>query len=167
MLRYRVLSEASNVLPRLARVEMSDEMALLIADVYEAAGALRRWGEAVAAAEGQTQSRWQVLSVVSESPMTVPAAARRLGISRQAVQRTVNELVADGLVRTAPNPDHRTAALVELTDVGRDRLARMTRRATEVHRELGGAFLVRDIEHARDVLQRLVIQVRGAAAGPG
>ena len=43
-------------------------MALLVADVYEAAGVLRKSGEAVAATEGQTQARWQLLSAVSETP---------------------------------------------------------------------------------------------------
>ena len=145
---------------------MSDEMALLIADVYEAAGVLRRWGESVAAAEGQTQSRWQVVSVVSDVPLTVPSAARRLGISRQAVQRTVNELADDGLVRLAPNPDHRTAALIELTDRGREVLARMTRRATKVHRELAAAIPIADIVPAREFLQRLVTHVRATEHAP-
>nr|MDT0666938.1 helix-turn-helix domain-containing protein [Micromonospora sp. DSM 115978] len=98
---------------------MPDELALLIADVYEAAGALRRSGERLAATEGQTQARWQVLSVLSGAPLTVPAAARRLGISRQAVQRTAGELVADGLAQFVANPDHRTAGLLQLTDDGR------------------------------------------------
>lgn len=62
---------------------MPDEMALLVADVFEAAGLLRRSGEAIAATEGQTQARWQLLSVVSEEPLTVAQAARRLGIARQ------------------------------------------------------------------------------------
>ncbi|MGW8557309.1 hypothetical protein [Streptomyces tubercidicus] len=41
---------------------MAEELALLVADVYEAAGALRRAGETLAAAEGQTQARWQLMS---------------------------------------------------------------------------------------------------------
>ena len=119
---------------------MSDEMALLIADVYEAAGVLRRWGESLAAAEGQTQSRWQVLSVVSDVPLTVPSAARRLGISRQAVQRTVNELADDRLVRLAPNPDHRTAGLIELTDLGREALVNSRRLSTGFLSVMGGVW---------------------------
>jgi DNA-binding MarR family transcriptional regulator len=93
-------------------------------------------------------------------PLTVPSAARRLGITRQAVQRTVNELTDDGLIRLAPNPDHRTAALVELTDHGRDVLARITLRATNVHRQFTAAIPTADIVQARDVLQRLVTHVR-------
>ncbi len=88
---------------------MADEMALLVADVYELAGLLRRSGEAIAAREGQTQARWQFLSVISGDALTVPQAARRLGVTRQAVQRVANELVDDGLAELVANPDHRTS----------------------------------------------------------
>lgn len=66
---------------------MSDEIARLVADVFELAGLLRRSGEVVAAREGHTQARWQLLSVVSDRALTVPQAARRLGVTRQGVQR--------------------------------------------------------------------------------
>lgn len=68
------------------------EAALLAADVYELAGLLRQAGEEIAAVQGQTQARWQLLSVVSDPPLSIPQAARRLGISRQAVQRVANDL---------------------------------------------------------------------------
>lgn len=64
---------------------MSDEIARLVADVFELAGLLRRSGEVVAAREGHTQARWQLLSVVSDRALTVPQAARRLGVTRQVV----------------------------------------------------------------------------------
>ncbi len=112
-----------------------DEIALLIADLYEAAGAARRLGERLAAAEGQTQARWQALSVFSGPPLTVPQAARRLGVFRQGVQRVVGELERDGLLRSMPNPDHKTSSLVILTDAGRDVLARINRRAQRAHQQ--------------------------------
>jgi DNA-binding MarR family transcriptional regulator len=110
-------------------------MALLIADLYEAAGASRRLGERLAATEGQTQARWQLLSVFSGPPLTVPQAARRLGVFRQGVQRLVGELERDGLLRSVPNPDHKTSSLVVLTDAGRDLLARINLRAQRVHEQ--------------------------------
>ena len=70
-----------------------DAFALLVADIFEAAGALRRDGEGIASSAGQTQARWQLLSVVAAGDWTVPMAADRLGTSRQAVQRIANELV--------------------------------------------------------------------------
>ncbi len=89
---------------------MSDEIARLVADVFELAGLLRRSGEVVAAREGHTQARWQLLSVVSDRALTVPQAARRLGVTRQGVQRVANDLVVCGLAELRHNPDHRTTA---------------------------------------------------------
>lgn len=112
----------------------ADEFALLVADVYELAGALRRSGESLAATENQTQARWQLMSAVSEDSMSVPTAAARLGISRQAVQRVANDLVTDNLAVFMINPGHRTSPLLTLTETGRttlsaiDRLARSTNR---------------------------------------
>ena len=127
-------------------------IALLVADVYEAAGALRRWGETLAAAEGQTQARWQLLSVVSERPLTVPQAARRLGISRQAVQRSADDAVKQGLTSFQPNPEHRSSPLVELTPSGRQVLQNINERAQQFNRHADLLLAAPDIETTRRVL---------------
>ncbi|OPF75407.1 MarR family transcriptional regulator [Streptomyces antioxidans] len=139
---------------------MPDEMALLVADVYEAAGVLRRSGEAVAAAEGQTQARWQLLSVVSDSPRSVAQAARRLGISRQAAQRVANDLVHAELAAFRPNPDHRSSPLLALTSAGEDVLDRITARAAEAHEAFARGIPPEEVRAARALLHRLVERVR-------
>ncbi|MFD4915864.1 MarR family winged helix-turn-helix transcriptional regulator [Streptomyces virginiae] len=138
---------------------MPDEMALLVADVFEAAGLLRRSGEAIAATEGQTQARWQLLSVVSEEPLTVAQAARRLGIARQGVQRVANDLTREDLAAFRPNPDHRGSPLLTLTPHGRRVLDRITLRAADVHRTLAADITVDEITAARALLRRLVERV--------
>ncbi|WP_328538221.1 MarR family winged helix-turn-helix transcriptional regulator [Streptomyces sp. NBC_00344] len=139
---------------------MPDEMALLVADVFEAAGLLRRSGEAIAATEGQTQARWQLLSAVSENPLTVAQAARRLGITRQGVQRVANDLVRENLAAFLPNPDHRGSPLLALTPDGRRTLERITARADDVHRTLTSGIAPNEIAGARALLHRLIEQVR-------
>lgn len=114
---------------------MHDPMALLVADLYQAAGLARRRGERIAKSEGQSQARWQLLSVVSDGPRTVAQAARRLGTARQAVQRVANDLVQRGLLRAQANPDHRTSPLFALTDEGAQILQRMNGAAAAAHRE--------------------------------
>lgn len=140
---------------------MADEMALLVADVYELAGLLRRSGEAIAAREGQTQARWQFLSVISGDALTVPQAARRLGVTRQAVQRVANELVDDGLAELVANPDHRTSPLVSLTDDGRGALARINRRAAVENTRLAQAAGVEAVRSARRAVRRLTAALQG------
>jgi DNA-binding MarR family transcriptional regulator len=131
------------------------ELSLLIADIFEAAGHFRRIGEAIAGRQEQTQARWQLLSVASGDPHTVPDAARRLGISRQAVQRVANDLVEAGLLRFAENRDHRTSPLLELTTSGTAVLVRMTRDAAALHRRLVPSLSAGRIAAARTVLCEL------------
>ncbi|MFJ7077924.1 MarR family winged helix-turn-helix transcriptional regulator [Streptomyces sp. NPDC098781] len=137
----------------------TDETALLIADVLEAAGALRRLGERTAGAEGLTQARWQVLSAVSEHPLTAPQAARRLGVSRQNVQRVANDLVSLRLATYEANPDHRGSPLLTLTPSGREALARVTDRAAEQHRTLFAAVPDEEIRTTRASLRRLLTEL--------
>ncbi|MFC7023752.1 MarR family winged helix-turn-helix transcriptional regulator [Promicromonospora thailandica] len=107
----------------------AEEYRLLIADVYELAGTSRRTSEALAADAGQTVARWHTLSVFSADPMTVADGARRLGLARQSVQRVVRDLLAEGLLTSSPNPDHRTAPLIGTTARGAAVLAELVERS--------------------------------------
>ena len=87
---------------------MTDQAAeayrLLVADVYELAGRSRATSEAIAQRHQQTAARWHLLSVLRDEAMTVPGIARRLGQSRQSVQRVADDLIAAGCVRWRPTP---------------------------------------------------------------
>jgi DNA-binding MarR family transcriptional regulator len=67
--------------------------------------------------------------VVSDGDWTVPAAADRLGTSRQAVQRIANELVDDGLAAFEDNPRHRRSPFLRLSEDGRRALAAISAKA--------------------------------------
>lgn len=135
-------------------------MALLIADVFELAGLLRRSGETVAASEGQTQARWQLLSVVSDQALTVPQAARRLGVTRQGLQRVANDLVAADLAEFRPNPDHRTSPLLAPTDNGRGVLRAITERALVVNGRLADTLQPPALQATRDGIRRLIVALK-------
>ena len=92
----------------------------LILEVFRLNGQLLAAGDRLVADLGLSSARWQVLGAValSLSPMPVAWIARNMGLTRQAVQRIVNELAADGTLALAPNPHHRRAKLVVLTDRG-------------------------------------------------
>jgi DNA-binding MarR family transcriptional regulator len=122
-----------------------DLVPLIVANLYDLAGRLRARGELVAALADRTQAEWQVLSVAStEPPLTVAQAARRLGITRQAVQRTVNNLVEAGELTFTDNPDHKRSPRVELTKRGRESLARLTEAAGDEHVFLASLLPKRD-----------------------
>lgn len=131
----------------------------LVADVFEAAGALRRVGEVVAATEGQTQARWQVMSVVSAGEWTVPAAAARLGVSRQAVQRIANELVEERLARFEDNPRHRRSPFLRLSASGSRALDAITRQADVINEELAAGLTRAELQQCRSTLSAICAAV--------
>lgn len=77
---------------------------------------------------GLTGARWQVMKVAARQALTVSQIARRLGLKRQSVQRTVDQLAGQGLVELAPNADHQRASLVGLSAEGRRILASLESR---------------------------------------
>jgi DNA-binding MarR family transcriptional regulator len=107
--------------------ERNLEIQRLAADLFEVSGAMRRDGEAIARSMGQTQARWQVMWIAATGAFTVPAIARRLGVTRQNVQRIANDLVADRLASFDANPDHRRSPLLRLTPHGREVLDEINR----------------------------------------
>src|SRR6202167_4263532 len=109
---------------------------LIVADIYELAGRLRDYGEAIARTVGQTQARWQVLSAASAEPHTVPQIARLLGVTRQNVQRIADLLVTEGSASYRDNPDHRASPHLVLTRRGRAAFDQLMKAAGGYHARL-------------------------------
>jgi DNA-binding MarR family transcriptional regulator len=151
-------------MPRKPSVANDDALALLVADVYDAAGVLRRYGELIARTAGQTQARWQLMNVVSEGDWTVPMAADRLGTSRQAVQRIANELVDERLATFAENPRHQRSPFLHLTRRGISTLAEITFDARRRERAMHSRLAAVDLEAARTALREVTAIVRSALA---
>jgi DNA-binding MarR family transcriptional regulator len=142
------------------RSETGELFALLVADVYDAAGVLRRYGEQIAGTAGLSQARWQLMSAVSEGDSTVPMAADRLGTSRQAIQRVANELVKEGLADFRDNPHHQRSPFLQLTAQGRRSLATITRQARARHALFDTDLDSIDITALRAELRRLTELIR-------
>ncbi|MEU2348919.1 MarR family transcriptional regulator [Modestobacter sp. NPDC049651] len=137
-------------------------LALFIADVQELAGRFREMADAIARAEDQTRARWYALSVFSAEPLTVPQAARRLGTTRQAVQRSADDLVARGLAHPAPNPDHRTSPFIRLTPAGEALLQRISDRAAQERGRWLPDTAAADLQDGHQAVRRLLAVLRDA-----
>ncbi|MCP3724947.1 MarR family transcriptional regulator [Paraburkholderia sp. CNPSo 3272] len=89
-------------------------------DLFRLNSGLLTSGDRLVEDLGLTSARWQMLGAIraAERPQPVAWIARDLGANRQNVQRIVNDLANDGLVRFEANPHHRRAQLVVLTDEG-------------------------------------------------
>jgi DNA-binding MarR family transcriptional regulator len=93
----------------------------LIIETFRLNGRLLSAGDALVSSLGLTSARWQVLGAIALSPvpLTISQIARNMGLTRQSVQRLVNEMRRDALLRLKTNPHHRRAMLVEYTARGR------------------------------------------------
>lgn len=96
-------------------------MTKMILETFRLNGRLLASGDKLVEGLGITSARWQVLGAIhfAESPQPVASLARSMGLTRQGVQRIVNELEKECLVKFEPNPQHRRASLVFLTKKGR------------------------------------------------
>lgn len=96
-------------------------LARLVAEVFRLNGRLLAAGDELVEPLGLTGARWQVLGSVAKAgvPQTVSQVARDRGLTRQAVQRIVNDLLRAGLLSADVNPRHRRAYLLSLTSEGR------------------------------------------------
>ena len=129
---------------------------LIVADVYELAGRFRAEGESIAATVGQTQARWQVMSAASTASLTVAQIARRLGVSRQNVQRIADLLVNEGWATFQPNPDHRGSPHLMLTKRGQTALVQLGKAAARSHTKLAGRLTGADIGAIHRGLRRMI-----------
>lgn len=139
---------------------------LIVADVYQLAGEFREHGETIAQTVGQTQARWQVLSAASAEPKTVPQIARRLGVTRQGVQRLADVLVEDGSATFAPNPDHRSSPHLVISESGRADLARLTKAAVARHAAIARHMNAEDLAVLHNGLRRLIEAIEASSSSP-
>lgn len=114
-------------------------------------------GDRLVAPLGLTSARWQILGAIirAERPQPVAWIARDLGTHRQNVQRIINDLQADGLVDFAPNPHHRRAQLVVLTDKGRRAFESAMQLEAPWISQISDGLTMKDLDAMRRVIAAL------------
>lgn len=127
----------------------------LIIPVIQLEAHFSRAGEAIAATAGQTMARWLTLEMVADGPATVAQVARRLGLTRQSVQRIADLLEKDGLTEYADNPEHQTSKLVRLTAKGRQTLRRIQAAQRAWSNGVGAKIGEANLRHASRVVDQL------------
>lgn len=136
----------------------------LVLAIFRANGLLIAWGDQLAAPLGLTSARWQMLGAIalSAQPLTAPAIAAAMGVSRQGAQKQLSLLEDDGLVERAANPAHRRSPFYRLTRAGRSAYARIDERWNERAAALArAAGPMRDLATACEVVRRLIDQLDG------
>lgn len=135
----------------------ADKLTLLFLESFRFHGALMAAGERLTAPVGLTSARWQVLSTVARAtqPETVANIGRIMGLTRQGVQRIVNELVAGGMLCVAPNPHHKRASLICLTDMGHETFLSISDRQVPWANALAAEMDGNKIDVARSLMAKL------------
>lgn len=130
----------------------------LILDLFRLNNQMLTAGDRLVANLGLTSARWQVLGTVVASERAQPVAwlARDMGASRQNVQRIVNDLEKEGLITFMPNPHHKRALLVELTDKGKEVFESAMNLQAPWANKLTEGLQVTDIKATHDILRILI-----------
>jgi len=139
------------------RTRAGEAMTPLILDLLRLNSLILTSGDRLVAGLGLTSARWQVLGAIdaAERPQPVAWLARDIGGNRQNVQRIVNDLHRDGLVMFEPNPHHRRAQLVVMTEKGRKVFAEAMGLQAPWVNELADGLTVDEVKLVRGVVARL------------
>ena len=132
-------------------------MSDLALEIFRASARLLTAGDRLVAELGLTSARWQLLGTIvyAERAQPVSWIARDMGANRQNVQRIVNDLVKDGLLEFQPNPHHRRAQLVVLTEAGREAFDLAMNLQTPWINELAEGLDIDAIQTTQQVLNHL------------
>lgn len=138
-----------------------DDLGHRISEVFDLIGALYRRGlrklEQGEEAEGVSVGVRSVLVVLHRyGPMTVPQMGRVMTLSRQFVQRMVNEAAAEGWVEATPNPAHQRSSLIRITDEGEAVITAILAREHALNRQVGGELTDAELRACARVLKQML-----------
>jgi DNA-binding MarR family transcriptional regulator len=135
------------------------EAGALLTDVIIATlrlnGRITEVAQQLAAEGGLTAARWQVLGGVLDEPRTVAEIGRRMGMTRQGVQRVADLLVEHDLAEYRPNPAHRRAKLLVCTEAGYWAVRRITLAQHPWANRVGAELGADDLQHTLETMRRL------------
>jgi DNA-binding MarR family transcriptional regulator len=120
----------------------------------------------LAANGGLTAAWWQVLGGILDQPRSVAAIGRRMGMTRQGVQRVADLLVERGLAEYRPNPDHRRAKLVACTEAGYWAIRRIALVAHPWGNRIGAEIGSDHLQDALATMRRLVSVIESTQPTP-
>ena len=128
----------------------------VILTTFRLNGRLLEVAQEFAAAGEITAAWWQVLGGILDEPRTVAEIGRRMGMTRQGVQRVADLLVARGLAEYRPNPAHRRAKLLACTEGGYWAIRRISLAVVPWGNAVGAEIGADELRNALETMRRLV-----------
>jgi DNA-binding MarR family transcriptional regulator len=150
----------------LKRTPAGQQLTDLMLDFFRLNSLILTAGDRLVAPLGLTSARWQILGAIvhAERPQPVAWIARDLGANRQNVQRIANDLYEEGLVAFEPNPHHRRAQLVVLTEKGKKAFGAAMELQTPWVNELAEGLSAKELESVHKVILTLRAKLEREAA---
>ena len=108
-----------------------------------------------------TRSQWFIINAVHPDygdgkPRTIPQIARARGLTRQAVSKSVEQLIEKGWLKLVDNPDHKKSKLVELTNFGKYAADVSVNRQKRRANMWGESISIEDLDKVIDVMETLL-----------
>ncbi len=128
----------------------------VIIETFRLNGRLLEVAQGLAAEGGITAAWWQVLGAILDEPRTVAEIGRRMGLTRQGVQRVADLLAERGLAEYRPNPAHRRAKLLACTEAGYWAVRRISLAQHPWAERVGGAVGAEDLRATLATMRRLL-----------
>jgi DNA-binding MarR family transcriptional regulator len=129
----------------------------IVLELFKLGGFLTNEGDQMGSEYGVTSARWKILGALflAGEPQTASQIARRMGLTRQAVQRLVDAMHKDGLLLFQKNPEHKRAKLIDLSDLGKDIFIKLDKKQTEWASSSSSDIPQEELETALSVLKRI------------
>ena len=139
------------------RTPNGHSLTAVILEVFRLNGALLDAGNEITKPYGLTSARWQVMGAIdlAGQPMTVAQIARRMGLSRQGVQRIVNDLMKIGLVKAKSNIDHKRSPLISISDEGEKAMQKVNQAQIVWVNQLSKGLKKQDINQSLELLETI------------
>ena len=153
MATYCHMQRNQNASPR--RTQAGEAVTELIVETFQLNGRLLVAGDELTRDLGLSSARWQVMGALANGPLSTADIARKMGLTRQSVQRIVDILAEEQIVAFADNPSHRRAKLVYLTQRGNELLSEVMQRQAAWVNRLTQGVLASDIRAAVQIARLL------------
>jgi DNA-binding MarR family transcriptional regulator len=128
-------------------------------ELFRSYSRLNSAGDEIARGFGLSSARWRVLGSACQSPKTVSAIARERGLTRQAVQQTVNSLLQERLAKLIENKQHKSAKLVAPTAAGRRAILNLNQHAIGWMNSIADAVSPKELAATTRVLEKLRLRI--------
>ncbi len=149
--------------------DMTETFGELTIESFRLNGRLLGWSDAVAKDLGMTSARWQVLGTLvrAKTPITVAEVARRMGLTRQSVQRIADDLTTSKHTSYVDNPDHQRWKQVAVTPAGKAVFQKLERRRKKWTKTIIADFSADELESAVNVLKKIETKIADEPFGRG